>query len=471
MTATALTNEGWDFSSDTLHTALAAFLSHIEFEDEDSEEAVGVGRTLEVLHPSDPSSMRPDYMTCPIKDGSLTITVTRRFIQETQRYRGDFVTGLKTFVRSTISVITSSGSYAATLNASRIGPDSVFGLDPGLVSAQGGICLDATEIVDADWLKRNPAMAAAFEVFGSRFDVRMPMHHMPTLPDSGDILLDCFHKLYEGSKEARKAEASLAAKDRDTRAVRAQLVHAQRRCEALEARGVLLEARAKEAKSQKSLANPAQSDSSATSDSDEAVRVLQSQLSHYQALANDRQLQNDAMRREIYELQQLLDARRTSTPLTDTAVALETPSDFDALPQWAEAALAGRVLLHPKAIAAALESNYQNPAKVYACLQALADLYWPMLYDTDNRDPKAWDARCAELGVECSKVGAAATDTKTADYYTVTHEGRRLVADMHLRGNSSFDPRFGLRIYWARDDEHRTLVVTSLPSHLPNRVS
>lgn len=168
-------------------------------------------------------------------------------------------------------------------------------------------------------------------------------------------------------------------------------------------------------------------------------------------------------------LQQLQDALQagggTPAPEPDG-----DPESLAELGDWLPC-LDGRVVVHPKALAAAAESNYTNPGKVYSAPRALAEVYWPMLYERGGPTQKQWLDRCSELGLDSSLVGAAATHPLTADAYTVQIDGRKLVMDMHLRGNSSFDPRFGLRIYFTRNDDARQIVVGHLPSHLPNRES
>ena len=42
---------------------------------------------------------------------------------------------------------------------------------------------------------------------------------------------------------------------------------------------------------------------------------------------------------------------------------------------------------------------------------------------------------------------------------------------MHLKGNSSFDPKFSFRVYFACHKGRKQIVVGSMPTHLPNRES
>jgi len=183
----------------------------------------------------------------------------------------------------------------------------------------------------------------------------------------------------------------------------------------------------------------------------------------------------DVMRREIYDLEQRLNLmlRRSDAEMEAAeSASLLVPASFSEAEEWAERYLSGRVVLHPRAIKELQASNYHNPARVYEALWAMAHLYWPLLYQRDAADPAAWEQRLDALGLECSPVGTAATARQTANFYALQLEdGRRVVMDMHLKGNSSFDPRFALRIYFCRDDQGKRIVVGHLPMHLPNRLS
>jgi hypothetical protein len=182
----------------------------------------------------------------------------------------------------------------------------------------------------------------------------------------------------------------------------------------------------------------------------------------------------DAQRQQILELQQQLNGL-IAPAKAESGAQQEGPSypasleDIDA---WAKTALAdGRIVLHPKAIAAAKASSFQEPELVYRSLEALRDYYWPMRFAPAEGSRALWKEALAELRLECSNTGTATTDHRTAPFYQVTHEGRMYTLDLHLKGNSSFDPRLGYRLYFSVDRERQLVIVGALPNHLPNRQS
>lgn len=196
------------------------------------------------------------------------------------------------------------------------------------------------------------------------------------------------------------------------------------------------------------------------------------ELARLRASLAFREDERSALRREVFDLQRQVQAliAASAPERTDVLPVVETPESLAGIQAWAEVVLEGRVKLHPQAIARAVQSNYHNPGKVYDALRALADLYWPMLFAPSPERRPAWEQRLVELYLDCNPVGEAPRQPRTADAYRFLFEGRPYVMDLHLQGSSSFDPRFGLRIYFTVDRQGRRILVGSLPTHLPNRI-
>jgi len=158
--------------------------------------------------------------------------------------------------------------------------------------------------------------------------------------------------------------------------------------------------------------------------------------------------------------QELPDA---STPVPDT---------FDALEEWIAAELGdGRVLVHPRAIAAAKQSGYHDPALAYRALLLLRDVYWPMKFAKEEGARAKWKAALSDLHLDCSHTGQAAYTSKTSSSYQVQVDRKTFTLDMHLKGNSSFDPKFSFRVYFTSSKDRSQVIVGSMPTHLPNRES
>lgn len=205
----------------------------------------------------------------------------------------------------------------------------------------------------------------------------------------------------------------------------------------------------------------------------ELTQALQDQLSALSLAHSQRKDEMSLMREEIYNLQsQLLLLTSANRAAEDHFTAhASDPDDFEQLALWAQTEVADRLTIHPKAFATAAASNYHNPLKVYQALRAIAEAYWPMVYEPTEGALARWQQRCTELGLECTPVGEAAVHPMTRSAYEVLHNGTKRTLNLHLRGNSSFDSRYGLRIYFTRLDEERKVLVGAFPAHLPNRMS
>jgi hypothetical protein len=135
------------------------------------------------------------------------------------------------------------------------------------------------------------------------------------------------------------------------------------------------------------------------------------------------------------------------------------------LDEWA-ARNADRIIVLPRAIAAAKRSEYRSPELAFAALELLAGPYRLAKLGTGSRE--ALGQAVTNLGlsiggsVDPSQAGMAGSD------YFVRWRGRRRFLDQHLAKGVSRDPRFTLRVYFTWDEEDGKAVVGWLPSHLAN---
>lgn len=145
------------------------------------------------------------------------------------------------------------------------------------------------------------------------------------------------------------------------------------------------------------------------------------------------------------------------------------PTSFDDLGEWAARNLSGRLIVTPKAERAAQRSTFEDIPHVYDCLYFLGTRYRDMKRGLVARD--AFEDEIAALGIRITPTGRAVETAKFEGEYGVIWEGRRYKLNMHLAGSGSHDPRFGLRVYFAWDDEQQLVVVGHLPSHLTNSLT
>lgn len=138
---------------------------------------------------------------------------------------------------------------------------------------------------------------------------------------------------------------------------------------------------------------------------------------------------------------------------------------LDEMDEWA-ALNAERIVIMPRAIAAARRSPYEDRELVYQCLEMLATEYPAVKRGELPRN--AFMERALALGLE---VGGSVDPSRAGQYgdeYFVRFGRQKLFLDQHLRKGSARDPRFALRIYYTWDEEIERVIVGWLPSHLTN---
>lgn len=143
---------------------------------------------------------------------------------------------------------------------------------------------------------------------------------------------------------------------------------------------------------------------------------------------------------------------------------------WDDLEKWTAERFGGRLYILPAAAKAARRSAFEDIPFCYRVLQMLGDTYQPMRSANTAERKARHDAACADLHVEISPVGAAATAHRTKDSYRVNWNNQRIVLDMHVKGSSS-RRQHGFRLYFYYDEDQEAVVVGSFPVHLDSTLS
>jgi len=136
---------------------------------------------------------------------------------------------------------------------------------------------------------------------------------------------------------------------------------------------------------------------------------------------------------------------------------------LDELAEWA-ALNSDRIVIAPRAIAAAKRSHYTNPSFVYQCLELLAEQY--TLVKLGELDRNAFKIEAENLGLAFGGSVDPAVASSFGDEYFIRYGGRRRFLDQHLGKGTSRDQRFTMRIYFTWCDASNLVVVGWLPSHL-----
>jgi hypothetical protein len=153
------------------------------------------------------------------------------------------------------------------------------------------------------------------------------------------------------------------------------------------------------------------------------------------------------------------------------------PANYPDIAPWVERELAGRLILHARAVRGLKTANYEDVGLVVQGLKALAYEYRDMRSadpETAQAKRTALEARLNALGLD--RAGAISNEraSQFADEYFVEYvigQKSRQQLEEHLTKGNSREERHCLRIYFFWDPVQKIVVVGSLPGHLRNRLS
>ena len=178
---------------------------------------------------------------------------------------------------------------------------------------------------------------------------------------------------------------------------------------------------------------------------------------------------NAQLRGRIAWLEKALTERGVET----ASIEESTPSDYDSIPDWASRRLAGKLVLHSRALRGLKKGEYEDISQVCESLILLATHYRNMRLGYEGAK-EAFESRCSELELRLSGSITYERAGKEGDTYFVdfpAHSSRRHFVDLHLRKGNSFEPRYCMALYFFWDEDSQQVVVAWLPSHLQNRFS
>lgn len=164
---------------------------------------------------------------------------------------------------------------------------------------------------------------------------------------------------------------------------------------------------------------------------------------------------------------------RAGAGKVEPKAADELPTSWDDLEDWTARNCGDRLVLLPSAAKAARASAFEDVAFAYQALGLLGNEYVAMRARGADDDHLRieFDAALAELGVECSPVGAAVDRRKFKQDYRRRFEGREIKLDMHLKRGAGYDPATLFRIYFNYCDETGRVIVGHMPGHLTNHLT
>lgn len=190
---------------------------------------------------------------------------------------------------------------------------------------------------------------------------------------------------------------------------------------------------------------------------DEASEATQSAEQERDELAAE----NARLRAKLLALSPL----RMSEP-SDRPPRLDSYDDMEA---WCETTLGDHIEVLPRALREA--SKHGAPEmleRIEATLIMIRDYYVPMRLDAKDGAWEAFRRRCEEMGIEESACFAQKGDIKNFPEYRTSFAGRRIYLDRHFKFGGGYDLRRMFRIYFAWDEETKSVIIGHMPTHLDN---
>jgi len=154
-----------------------------------------------------------------------------------------------------------------------------------------------------------------------------------------------------------------------------------------------------------------------------------------------------------YRIQALTSQLRSRGTDPDQDISL--PTSWDALPDWCDQHLSGRLVLTSPARRGAKDPDFRDVEAVARCLLWLANTC------LDSRIAGGGGSlreAVIEEGIRNSPCGS--------DTYDFDWNGRKFSADWHVKnGGNTRDPSRCLRIYYCFDEQTQQVIVSDMPAH------
>ena len=184
---------------------------------------------------------------------------------------------------------------------------------------------------------------------------------------------------------------------------------------------------------------------------------------------------------EIYRLTKLLDkagseaAGGNGVPAANgMTVPLPEDVSYGSLPKWAAEHFDGRLALHPRALRALEDAQFDDVELVYRSVELLGTRYWQMRTRSNDSDAprQEYGEALERLFLEDTPSASGSAMGLARDSFDIDWDGRRLTMDRHLKNRAKArDPRRCFRLYFTWDDVSRSVLIGHLPGHLRTRMS
>jgi len=174
--------------------------------------------------------------------------------------------------------------------------------------------------------------------------------------------------------------------------------------------------------------------------------------------------ENHALRVRLESLSYALSEKTGNSIDADIPI----PDSYEDMSAWVREHLAGRLILHNRALRAIKDAKFEEVSLVYQCLLCLAGEYRKMRMYGGGKE--VFEAKIHELQVEerrsISEIGAGKSEDDEYDVRYPDHSNKKRRLERHLCKGTSHESRYILRIYFFWDEDTKQVVVGWLPSHL-----
>ena len=157
------------------------------------------------------------------------------------------------------------------------------------------------------------------------------------------------------------------------------------------------------------------------------------------------------------------------TRLQNQKEEIEYPNTYSAMVEWVEKYYKAQIYLHPRAIKALKNAEFENVELVYKAVQFLAEYYYNKKQGFVTEDE--YQTELAKLCLKDERAITTVAAGEQGDEYFVEIGKKKYLLERHLTYGTSRDKRYCLRIYYFWDEDRNQVVIGSLPAHLNIRSS
>jgi hypothetical protein len=167
---------------------------------------------------------------------------------------------------------------------------------------------------------------------------------------------------------------------------------------------------------------------------------------------------------QVLQLQkENLDLRTMGIPTEPLPEAL--PTNYDDFEAWAQTAMAGRLVVLPRALRTTKKSRSVDISRLVKAVVFLRDVYVPMRRGSEEAKARYQEA-LTESGFDESQSLSDKASYEGLPGYYVDWNGRKFALDRHLKRGKGTDIRSMIRIYFTWDEEAQVVIVGHMPTHL-----